>query len=69
MSATHAVDFGPGGNSGVGFLTTRVLEGRGVRVVYAGEKSKDVAEFYDAGKFKREAIWAKVWQPKLVKTS
>ena len=34
-----------------------------------GEKGKAAAEFYDANKVRREYIWAKEWQPKLVKTS
>ena len=67
-TATHAVDFGPGGNSGIGFLTGRALEGRGVRIVVVGEKGKAAAEFYDAKTVRREQVWATEWQPKLVKT-
>ncbi|ODO06611.1 hypothetical protein I350_03968 [Cryptococcus amylolentus CBS 6273] len=67
-TATHAIDFGPGGNSGIGPLTSRVLEGRGVRVVIVGEKGKAAAEFYDASNIKREPVWATEWSPKLVKT-
>ncbi|WVQ81978.1 hypothetical protein IAT38_004105 [Cryptococcus sp. DSM 104549] len=67
-SATHAVDFGPGGNSGIGPLTGRAIEGRGVRVVVVGEKGKAAAEFYDATKVRREPVWASEWSPKLVKT-
>jgi fatty acid synthase subunit beta len=68
-SATHAVDFGPGGNSGIGFLTGRALEGRGVRIVVVGEKGKAAAEFYDARTVKRESTWATEWRPRLVKTA
>lgn len=53
-TATHAVDFGPGGLSGIGPLTSRNLEGRGVRVVIAGDKSKGPAELYDAQNIKTE---------------
>ncbi|KIR78245.1 fatty acid synthase subunit beta, fungi type [Cryptococcus gattii EJB2] len=67
-TATHAIDFGPGGNSGIGPLTSRAIEGRGVRIVVVGEKGKAAAEFYDATKIRREPVWAKEWSPKLVKT-
>ncbi|KAI0635636.1 fatty acid synthase [Trametes polyzona] len=68
-TATHAVDFGPGGLSGIGPLTSRNLEGRGVRVVVAGDKSKGPAELYDAQNVKTELWWAKKFSPRLVKTS
>jgi len=67
-TATHAVDFGPGGNSGIGFLTGRALEGRGVRIVVVGEKGKAAAEFYDSRNVRKEPVWASDFQPKLVKT-
>lgn len=35
-SATHIIDFGPGGISGLGVLTNRIKDGTGVRVVLAG---------------------------------
>ena len=53
-TATHAVDFGPGGLSGIGPLTARNLEGRGVRVVVVGEKGKGGAELYDSVEVRRE---------------
>ncbi|QRV90063.1 fatty acid synthase subunit beta [Ceratobasidium sp. AG-Ba] len=68
-SATHAIDFGPGGLSGIGGLTARNLEGRGVRVLIVGEKGKNGAEVYDSTNLKRESWWAKKWTPTLVKTS
>ena len=34
---THAIDIGAGGLSGIGPLTARNLDGRGVRVVVIGE--------------------------------
>ncbi|KZT67951.1 hypothetical protein DAEQUDRAFT_367722 [Daedalea quercina L-15889] len=68
-TATHAIDFGPGGLSGVGPMTARNLNGRGVRVIVAGDKSKGIVELYDAQKIKREDWWSKKFMPTLVKTS
>ncbi|CUA75193.1 fatty acid synthase subunit beta, fungi type [Rhizoctonia solani] len=72
-SATHAIDFGPGGLSGIGPLTARGLEGRGVRMVIVGEKGKNGAEIYDSTydstKPKPESSWSKKWTPRLVKNS
>ncbi|EJD06870.1 fatty acid synthase [Fomitiporia mediterranea MF3/22] len=68
-SATHAIDFGPGGLSGIGPLTARNLEGRGVRVVVVGEKGKGGSEVYDSTSVKYEQWWAKKWAPALLKTS
>ena len=42
----HAVDFGAGGVSGIAPLTTRNLDGHGVRGIAIGEKGKGDAEFY-----------------------
>jgi fatty acid synthase subunit alpha len=67
-SATHAVDFGPGGLSGIGPLTARNFAGRGIRVVVIGDRSKGGAEFYDSQDVKREQWWSKKWSPGLVKT-
>jgi hypothetical protein len=47
-TATHAIDFGPGGTSGIGPLTARNLDGRGVRVIIVGDKGKGGAEVYDS---------------------
>ncbi|KAG8716660.1 3-oxoacyl-[acyl-carrier-protein] synthase [Ceratobasidium sp. 394] len=68
-TATHAIDFGPGGLSGIGGLTARNLDGRGVRVLIVGEKGKNGAEVYDATNVRRESWWSKKWTPGLVKTS
>ncbi|RPD59601.1 fatty acid synthase [Lentinus tigrinus ALCF2SS1-6] len=68
-TATHAIDFGPGGLSGIGPLTARNLEGRGVRVVVAGDKARGPAELFDAQNVKTEQWWAKKFSPSLVKTS
>ena len=67
-TATHAIDFGPGGLSGIGPLTARNLEGRGVRVVVVGDKAKGVAELFDAQKVKTEQWWTKKFSPALVQT-
>jgi fatty acid synthase subunit beta len=42
----HTVDFGADGISGIGPLTARDLDGRGVRVIAIGEKGKGDAKFY-----------------------
>ncbi|KAJ5275799.1 hypothetical protein N7524_001952 [Penicillium chrysogenum] len=42
--ATHIVDFGPGGISGLGVLTNRNKDGTGVRVILAGEMDGTNAE-------------------------
>ncbi|KAL5526485.1 FAS2 [Sanghuangporus sanghuang] len=66
---THAIDFGPGGLSGIGPLTARNLEGRGVRVVVVGEKGKGSSELYDSENVRYEQCWAKKYAPRLVRTS
>ncbi|KAF8753393.1 fatty acid synthase [Rhizoctonia solani] len=68
-SATHAIDFGPGGLSGIGSLTARGLDGRGVRVVIVGEKGKNGAEVYEFNQRKDRELVSKKWTPGLVKTS
>ena len=67
-TATHAIDFGPGALSGMGPLTARNFEGRGVRVIVLGEKGEGGAELYDVKSVKYEDWWTKKWTPKLVKT-
>ncbi|KAI0685962.1 fatty acid synthase [Cytidiella melzeri] len=68
-TATHAIDFGPGGPSGCGPMTARNLDGRGVRVIVVGDKSKGVAELFDAKNIKHEEWWSKTYMPSLVRTS
>ncbi|KAJ3517947.1 hypothetical protein NLJ89_g178 [Agrocybe chaxingu] len=68
-TATHAIDFGPGGLSGIGPLTARNFDGRGVRVIVVGEKSKGDAELYSSISIKYEEWWSKRWSPGLVRTS
>ncbi|KAJ6512975.1 fatty acid synthase [Mycena sanguinolenta] len=68
-SATHAVDFGPGGLSGIGPLTAKNLDGRGVRVIVVGDRAKGDAELYNAQNVRYEEWWSKKFAPGLVKTS
>ncbi|PFH52946.1 hypothetical protein AMATHDRAFT_138867 [Amanita thiersii Skay4041] len=67
-TATHAIDFGPGGLSGIGPLTARNLDGRGVRVIVVGERSKGELELYDTSNVRYEEWWSKKWMPGLIKT-
>ncbi|KAK3307455.1 acyl transferase domain-containing protein [Chaetomium strumarium] len=76
--ATHILDFGPGGISGLGVLTSRNKDGTGVRVILAGTVNGTVTEVgYKSELFDRDednavkyAIdWVKEYGPKLVKTS
>lgn len=76
--ATHILDFGPGGISGLGILTSRNKEGTGVRVILAGTVSGTVQEVgYKPELFDRDeenavkyaVDWVKEYGPRLVKTS
>lgn len=67
-TATHAIDFGPGGLSGIGPLTAKNFDGRGVRVIVAGEKGKGDAELYGSTGVKFEEWWSKKWSPSLIRT-
>lgn len=76
--ATHVLDFGPGGVSGLGVLTSRNKDGTGVRVILAGAIDGTVPEVgYKPEMFDRDeehavkyAIdWVKEHGPRLVKTS
>ncbi|MCJ1306830.1 beta subunit of fatty acid synthetase [Agyrium rufum] len=76
--ATHVIDFGPGGTSGLGVLTNRNKDGTGVRVILAGAMEGTNAEIgYKLELFDRDAKvavryavdWVKEHSPKLVKTS
>lgn len=79
FKATHMLDFGPGGASGLGVLTNKNKEGTGVRIIVAG--ALDVTtEDSDFG-YKQElfdvnpanliysANWLEEFKPKLVKTA
>ncbi|QIW95704.1 hypothetical protein AMS68_001222 [Peltaster fructicola] len=76
--ATHILDFGPGGISGLGVLTKRNKDGTGVRVVLAGTMDGTNNEVgYKPEIFDRDAEhavkyavdWVKEHGPKLVKDS
>ena len=76
--ATHIIDFGPGGLSGLGVLTHRNKEGTGVRVILAGAMDGSNIEVgYKPELFDRDeesavkyaVDWVKEHGPKLVKTS
>lgn len=76
--ATHVVDFGPGGISGIGVLTNRNKDGTGVRTILAGTvESTNTEVGYKPELFDRDSEravkyapdWLKEYGPKLVKTS
>jgi fatty acid synthase subunit alpha, fungi type len=67
-SATHALDFGPGGLSGIGPLTAKNFEGRGVRVIVIGDRGKGDVELYSSSSVQYEEWWSKKWASRLVKT-
>jgi fatty acid synthase subunit beta len=76
--ATHILDFGPGGISGLGVLTNRNKEGTGVRVILAGAMDGTNAEVGykpelldrdEEHAIKYAVDWVKEHGPKLVKTS
>jgi len=68
-TATHAIDFGPGGLSGIGPLTGKNFEGCGVRVIVAGDRGKGDAELFSSLDVKFEEWWSKKWSPSSVRTS
>ncbi|RKF59344.1 Fatty acid synthase subunit beta [Erysiphe neolycopersici] len=76
--ATHILDFGPGGVSGLGVLTSRNKDGTGVRVILAGTLEGTVPEVgYKAELFDRDeetavkyaVDWVKEHGPRLARTS
>ena len=76
--ATHIIDFGPGGISGLGALTNRNKDGTGVRVILAGAMDGTSSEIgYKPELFDRDeehavkyaVDWVKEHGPKLVQTS
>jgi len=76
--ATHILDFGPGGISGLGVLTNRNKDGMGVRVILAGTMDGTNAEVgYKPELFDRDedhavkfaVNWVDEHGPRLVKTS
>lgn len=75
--ATHIIDFGPGGVSGLGVLTHRNKEGTGVRIILAGALEGNNPEIgYKAELFdtRHDAVkyaenWVKLHGPRLVRTA
>ncbi|SCU97468.1 LAFA_0G11584g1_1 [Lachancea sp. 'fantastica'] len=77
FKASHILDFGPGGSSGLGVLTQRNKDGTGVRVIVAGALDVNPEDEYG---FKQEIFdvspvglkfspnWLEEFHPKLVKT-
>lgn len=77
-NATHILDFGPGGISGLGVLTNRNKDGTGVRVILAGSMDGTNVEVgYKPEIFDRDqehavkyaVDWVKEHGPRLAKTS
>jgi fatty acid synthase subunit beta len=72
--ATHVIDFGPGGVSGLGGLTHRNKDGTGVRVIIAGSLEGgggiggqgEIFERGEAG-VKYNVDWVEQYRPRLVK--
>lgn len=70
-SATHAIDFGTGGASGIGSLSVRNWEGRGIRTIMLGNRATGTGagkEAWAAGEVARETRWTEKFSPKLVRT-
>ncbi|CAH7674047.1 hypothetical protein BY996DRAFT_7786525 [Phakopsora pachyrhizi] len=70
---SHVVDFGLGNLSGIGSLVARNIEGRGIRVVYAGlpvsgQGNKIMNEVYNSMKVIKEEKWDEKYKITLVKT-
>ncbi|EPQ31808.1 fatty acid synthase [Pseudozyma flocculosa PF-1] len=68
-SATHIVDFGTGGLFGIGGITARNLQGRGIHTMIVSGTHPASADFYRVDGVPRESRWDNAFQPKLVKTS
>jgi fatty acid synthase subunit beta len=71
-SATHALDFGTGGASGIGSLCVRNWEGRGIRTIMLGNRGEGAGAGKEAWGTKsapREVRWTEKFRPRLVKTS
>ncbi|GAA5825048.1 hypothetical protein JCM11251_006076 [Rhodosporidiobolus azoricus] len=70
-SATHAIDFGTGGASGIGSLCVRNWEGRGIRAIMLGNRADGSGAGKEAwGKSVAfDSKWDERFHPKLVRTS
>ena len=75
--ATHILDFGPGGTSGVGILTQRSKDGTGARVILAGTTvGTNLKVGYKPELFGRDhrhvtysLNWQETFSPRLIKSS
>ncbi|KID60191.1 Fatty acid synthase subunit beta [Metarhizium brunneum] len=70
-NATHVLDFGPGGLSGVGMMLHRNQEGTGVRVIMAGlAEGKSIECGYRSEIFAKKVTfsenWNRVYSPSLI---
>jgi fatty acid synthase subunit beta len=54
--------------SGIGPLTARNLDGRGIRVIVVGDKGRGDTGLYDLQNVWYEEWWSKKLGPKLVRT-
>ncbi|GAA5936216.1 hypothetical protein JCM1841_007037 [Sporobolomyces salmonicolor] len=70
-TATHAIDFGTGGSSGIGSLCARNWEGRGIRSIMLGNRGEGVGAGKEAwgSKVIDEDKWTEKFRPRLVRTS
>jgi fatty acid synthase subunit beta, fungi type len=74
IGATHIIDFGPGGLSGLGSVTHRNKDGTGVRIIIAGSLEGgggiggqgEVFERGEAG-VRYNVDWVKQYRPRLIK--
>lgn len=72
-NATHFLDFGPGGSSGVGVLVQRLVEGRGSRVILASTLSSPLSsvgfmsEIFQSSPPKFSDDWSKHYAPSLIR--
>lgn len=60
--ASHLVDFGPGGLSGVGSLTQRNLDGTGVALCHFAGSEKLYSQTFESF-----SSWENTWGPRLEK--
>lgn len=70
-TATHALDFGTGGASGIGSLCVRNWEGRGIRTIMLGNRGEGPGAGKEAwgSAVLRDARWTDKFRPRLVRTS
>ena len=72
--ATHILDFGPGGALGIGYLTQKIKDGQGVRVISATSISSSANmgskdEIFDPNAdVKYAANWVKEYGPHVIET-